>query len=52
MDCHESNLLWRGELCRYDDIALVLPILRIDQDEGSASAGLSDNVCYRCDRTH
>ena len=39
---HEIDRIRRGELRRHDEIALVLPVLVIDQDEHAAVARLLD----------
>ena len=41
---HEVDLVGRGELGRDDDVALVLPVLGVDQDVGPALAGVLDDV--------
>ncbi len=41
---HEVDLVRRGELGGDDDVALVLPILGVDQDEGAPLPGVLDDV--------
>src|SRR5690606_6341513 len=48
---HEIDLFRRRELGRDDDVALVLPILGVDQDVGPPVAGVLENVLDRTDRT-
>ena len=41
---HEVDLVGRGKLGRDDDIALVLAVLGVHQDVGTAIAGVLDNI--------
>ena len=47
---HEVDLLGRGQLGRDDDVALVLPVLGVDQDVGPPVAGVLDDVLDGRDR--
>ncbi|MNI71200.1 hypothetical protein D3C73_1270610 [compost metagenome] len=46
---HEIDLIRRRELGRNDDVALVLPVLGVDQDVGPPVAGVLDDVLDRAD---
>ena len=50
--CHLVDAFGRGELRGDDDVALVLAIVGIDQDEGPAIARFVDNLIDSGNRGH
>ncbi len=49
MACHEVHMFRRGKIGRNDQVALILPVLCIDQDIHPAIAGIFDDLVNRGD---